>query len=90
MSRQLDAIPVQDPTIVTEFLDGELVLYHPQRTAAIYLNPTAGLIWGLCDGNRSVAEIVETLASNYPDAGGNLASEVMDAVEGLRRQGALT
>jgi coenzyme PQQ biosynthesis protein PqqD len=65
------------------------LLYHPQRTAAIYLNQSAGLVWGLCDGNRSVAEIVRLLAEHYPDAGGHLEADVCETIEILRRQGAL-
>ena len=89
MNKLLGIIPVRDPEIVTDTLEGELVLYHPQRTTAIYLNQTASLIWGLCDGHRSLAEIVELLARHYPDAGGNLETEVREAIESLRQQRAV-
>ena len=40
-----------------EEVDDELLLYHPVRTTALYLNDTAALIWKLCDGRRSSVEI---------------------------------
>ncbi|MGO9357951.1 MAG: pyrroloquinoline quinone biosynthesis peptide chaperone PqqD [Xanthobacteraceae bacterium] len=89
MNKPHNIIPLRDPEIVTDTLEGELVLYHPQRTTAIYLNQTASLIWGLCDGHRSLAEIVELLAMHYPDAGSNLETEVREAIESLRQQRAV-
>ena len=41
---------------------------HPQQTRAVYLNPTAALVWGLCDGSRSVHEIIRILGESYPEA----------------------
>jgi coenzyme PQQ biosynthesis protein PqqD len=89
MDQVLNSIPVQEARIAIEIMDGEVLLYHPQRTAAIYLNQSAGLVWGLCDGNRSVAEIIRLLAEHYPDALGNLEMDVCETIESLRRQGAL-
>lgn len=48
-----------------EGFEGELLLYHPVKTQAVYLNETASLIWGLCDGQRSVAEIRSLLREAY-------------------------
>ncbi|MGA2129606.1 MAG: pyrroloquinoline quinone biosynthesis peptide chaperone PqqD [Xanthobacteraceae bacterium] len=89
MDQVLNSVPIQEARIATEIVDGEVLLYHPQRAAAIYLNQSAGLVWGLCDGNRSVAEIVCLLAEHYPDAGGHLEADVCETIESLRRQGAL-
>ena len=51
-----------------EEMDGELLLYHPQSTATIYMNQTAALVWQLCDGEREVAEIIAILTESFPDA----------------------
>ncbi len=48
-----------------EGFEGELLLYHPVKTQAVYLNETAALIWRLCDGQRSVAEIRSFLRETY-------------------------
>jgi len=65
-----------------EPLDDELLLYHPARTQAIYMNATATLIWGLCDG-RPIEAITETLVAAYPDAAATLPAEVRATVEKL-------
>jgi hypothetical protein len=72
-----------------EEIDGELLLYHPQSTATVYMNNTAALVWQLCDGNREVAEIVEILVESFPDTEGDLRSDVLRALDSFHQQGAL-
>ena len=50
----IDHIPVPAAGVEMEVVEGEVLLYHPQQTRAVYLNPTAAVVWGLCDGSRSV------------------------------------
>ena len=40
-------------------LDDEAVLYHPARKTALALNATASSIWQLCDGERTLIEIID-------------------------------
>jgi len=75
--------------VEAEIVGTEMVLYHPTLTSAIYLNPTAALIWGLCDGQRSVHEITGIIANTYPDAGPTLADEVGETVDRLQQNGVL-
>lgn len=63
--------------VVVEVIDGECLVYHPQRTRAFYLNPSAALVWGLCDGVRSAAEICQMIRQGYPDAPASLPHEVI-------------
>lgn len=51
-----------------EAMSGELVLFHPGTQVILYSNRTGTLIWGLCDGERTVAEIIQLLKEAYPDA----------------------
>ena len=64
-----DLIPVPVPDVKVETIEGELLLYHPRNTRAVYLNPTAAVIWGLCDGRRRVREIIALIEECYPEAG---------------------
>jgi coenzyme PQQ biosynthesis protein PqqD len=82
-----DRIPVRVDHVETEVVDSEVLLYHPQRTTAVYLNPAAGLVWGLCDGARSVADIIAVLVESYPDAEAAIAEDVREAVESLQKDG---
>lgn len=80
-------IPVPADFVEVEVIDNEVLLYHPRQTAAVYLNPTAAVVWGLCDGTRSVAEIVALLEQSYPDADPPVAEGVEAALAGLQKDG---
>ncbi len=60
--------PQRRDGFLTQELDGEVVLFDPEQTRALCLNATASLIWGLCDGKTTVAEIVQLLRDAFPDA----------------------
>jgi len=84
-----DLVPRQVSGVETEIVGKEVLLYHPGQTRAVYLNPTAALIWGLCDGNRPVREIVRLIGESYPEAGNSLADEVLTTLKQLRENGVL-
>ena len=73
-----------------ESLEDELVIYHPVSEAIFYCNPSAALIFRLCDGTRSVAEITRLLAEAYPQAEARMADDVRETLERLVAHGALT
>lgn len=72
-----------------EALDGEIVLLHPVRNFVVHGNPTSALIWQLCDGIRSVDEIVEILTAAYPEADAEIRSDVMTTIQTMLEQGVL-
>jgi Coenzyme PQQ synthesis protein D (PqqD) len=84
----IDLIPQPAGDIETEIVEGEVLLYHPQKTRAVYLNPTAAIIWGLCDGSRSVREIMRLIGESYPEAD-DLANHVMVTLNLLQESGIL-
>ncbi len=61
-------IPKQAFGFYIEELDGENLLYRLGVHKAIHLNETATLIWKLCDGSRTMQEIMDLLKGEYPDA----------------------
>jgi len=84
----LDCVPEPAAQIETEIVEGEVLLYHPHDTRAVYLNPTAAVIWGLCDGSRSVREIVRLIGESYPEAV-DLADHVTTTLGQLEESGVL-
>jgi pyrroloquinoline quinone biosynthesis protein D len=52
---------------------------------AVRLNPTAAEVLELCDGERSVDEIVNTLSARYE--GVDLGDDVHGLVDGLSQRG---
>lgn len=85
----LEAIPAQEPGFKVEELDGETILYRDELKKMIYLNDSASAVWHLCDGQRSVREIIDVLADVYSEVGQSIALDVKEAIDNLTREGAL-
>ena len=71
--------PLRRDGFLTQKLDDEIVLFDPSQTQALCLNATASLIWGLCDGETTVAEMVQLLRDAFPDAP-DVATDVHEAL----------
>jgi pyrroloquinoline quinone biosynthesis protein D len=85
----IDLVPVPAADVATEMVEGEVLLYEPRGARAVYLNPTAALVFGLCDGKRSVRDIVRLVAEYYPDDAASLADDVLGTISELRESGVL-
>lgn len=83
-----DAIPHPNIEFTLEEIDDELLLYHPAKTKAVYLNETAALVWQLCDSKRSVSEIVSLLEENYPESE-HIKTDVETTLSQLASNGAV-
>lgn len=70
-----------------ERIDGEASVYHPTLTTAVYLNETGALIWELCDGKRSVADIIDTLCDHYPESSAQIEIDVKALISQLTERG---
>jgi Coenzyme PQQ synthesis protein D (PqqD) len=62
-------------------MEGEFLLYNHERMTTIYLNESAAAVWRLCDGQRTVAAIVEFLRAVYPGAARQLEADVCGAIQ---------
>jgi hypothetical protein len=81
--------PRHRPDYHLEHLDSEILLYHPGRTRVLYLNETASLIWRLCDGSRTTAEIARLLEEAFPEQAGTIAEQVESTLRSFAEQGAM-
>ena len=72
-----NSIPRPRSEFQLQEFDSELVLYDPEQKKVIYLSESAALIWRLCDGQRTIEEIVQLLQDAYPDK----TSEILNDVE---------
>ena len=61
----LKSIPVPDPAIASQYLDGEAVLVHPLRGKVKVLNAAGARIWQALDGHNTVAEIADHLCGFF-------------------------
>ncbi len=87
--RIIDRIPLPEAGVETEVVDGEVLLYHPLHTRAVYLNPIAAVIWCLCDGKRSVRTIIDLVSGGYPDADASLPEGIVATLDELEESGVL-
>ena len=76
-----NCIPRQMPDYCLQELDGELLLYHLNKTTIMYCNQSASTIWQLCDGQRRVSDMLALLAAAYDYDPEVLAAEVMTVLQ---------
>lgn len=57
-------------------LEGELLLFQPAGKIIMHGNETAVLVWQLCDGQRTMTDIVEVLAAAYPEDAADIKRDV--------------
>ena len=74
------------PDFLLEKLENEIVVYHPTLTKSMYFNETGALIWQLCDGTRTISEIIGLLESQYPESVTQIAPEVKTLIGQLLDQ----
>jgi len=80
--------PVEEYEI--EILDDEAVLLHPVRSSIVHLNRSATIVYRLCDGERTVADIASLVAAAYPTAADDIRGDVERTIDSLARAGAVT
>ena len=83
--RQVSGYQVAD----RESLNGEIVLFHPATQKILYSNRSGALIWELCDGQRTVADIVQLLSEAYPDSTSEIQADVQEALLTFAKEGAI-
>ena len=52
---------------VIEEMDDEILLYKPSLHRAIHLNGSAATIWKLCDGTRTIKDLVTLSYVGVPE-----------------------
>jgi hypothetical protein len=80
--------PTRTPDILTSALDSETIVYDPQGKVVHVLNDTAKLIWLLCDGNHSAADLEAALRQTFdvPEEA-NVAKDVQATLVTLEEKG---
>ena len=85
----LSQVPVPHDGIELAELEGEGVLYCHEKMTMIYLNESASVVWRLCDGHRSVADIISALAEAFPDMAGEVSIDVREILGLFVNEGVL-
>lgn len=69
--------------------EGGASLTDPEARVALRLSPSAAVIWALCDGQHTVAEMVRRLREAYPDADAAIDVDVRETLITLTEHGAV-
>ncbi len=77
------------PGFELEEIDGELLLYSPELNRSVHMNSTAAIIWRLCDGRMTVAELIELLTSAFPESEDAIEQDVVDTIDLLVQHSAV-
>lgn len=77
---ELSAIPHRNPDY--DYRDGFLV-HTEGRADAVFVNPTAAMVWGMCDGRASIEEIVDDLRAAYPERSAAVLDDVLSVLQKL-------
>jgi pyrroloquinoline quinone biosynthesis protein D len=79
----------QNPRFDFLQVEDESLLYDTATHNVIYLDAPALVIWRLCDGERSIAEIARLIEEAYPQSRDSIAADVQKTVDALANAGAL-
>jgi hypothetical protein len=61
--------PIRKPGITAQDVGDETLLYTAEEEAIHVLNPTAKLVWELCDGEHTVASMEQAIRANFSVTG---------------------
>jgi PqqD family protein of HPr-rel-A system len=75
----------QDLAVVV--LDGEAVVYDEDSGGLHHLNPTATIVFQLCDGTATIREMSSEIAEAFGIPANDVEREVRALLRGLRRSG---
>lgn len=82
--RVLDGVFQHRPGVLGTELDGETVVFQPERESLTLLDPVGTVIWTLLDGTVSVRTLCAELAEAYGAPLGQVQHDVLELVARLR------
>jgi len=89
MPINLDSFPLKNADFEMTDLDDETILFSVKNEKAIYLNPSAQLIWQLCSGEHSIKQMIDGLKQQYPNEK-EIESQTIEALNQLIEDNAIT
>ena len=82
----LDSSPRQRDGVLAQEAQGQTVLLRLDDGGYYAVDEVGAMIWELCDGQRSLAEIVATLCEHFDAPEATVAADVLEFVIDLRRE----
>ena len=66
-----------------------ILLSHPARQHALHVDAAGAVVWAICNGQRTVADVAQILADAYPESAGDIKQHVLDTLLALTEFGAI-
>ncbi|VAW59544.1 hypothetical protein MNBD_GAMMA11-2923 [hydrothermal vent metagenome] len=82
-------MPMQKSGIISQLVDGEMLILNNQGAEVHQLNEVASLIWSNCDGSHSVENITQIVFQQYSVSQTQAAKDVAEAISRLNEKGLL-
>ncbi len=79
----LESFPLRGERILVQGASDKLVLLNLDSGEYFSLNEVGGKIWELCDGTRSVSEIVSAICQAYDAPAETVETDVLELLEEL-------
>ena len=80
----LESYPQRNEQIIAQKASSDFLLFNMNDGSYYSLNEVGCRVWELCDGNRSIAQLVETLEAEYDAPAETLTKDVLELLEHLR------
>jgi hypothetical protein len=77
-------------SIVVSEIDSDVTAYDPSAERVAVLNHTASAVWRLCDGKKSIDEVVGLVALEFGVDAGSIRADVEKLVDQLTAEGFLS
>jgi len=79
-----------DPRVRFRRMFDEAVVIHQEKAEALVLNETGTTFLELCDGQRSVEQIIRLMADQYDTSGEELRNDIRQFIEDLSSGGIIS
>jgi hypothetical protein len=73
----------QSQDCLFEDMGGDILLYQPSTARAMQLNDSSLMVWQLCDGLRSVEDIILAIGELHPDQADQISEDTCYAIKML-------
>lgn len=83
MAAGLHRRPARSPRILAQEADGSTVLLSLDDGTYFSLNEVGGMVWELCDGTRTLADVVDAVCAEFDAPDDVVADDVAALVEEL-------
>jgi|SRR6516162_4677818 hypothetical protein len=85
-----ERVPERSPSTAWQIVEGELILLRLKDDELMGLNRVARRIWELVDGNRTVAQIANALATEFDVSSDAVLADSCRFINELAAMGSIT